>query len=334
MRAGFSTFFHSFCRFALVFPQQIGLLYLQKCLEYKRLQGYSWNVHNQGYSEEEKKKQTDFAEVIKNMPNTLEGVVLLGYMEKSEAITYLQEHCWFEPQITEQAASELWERYHKAVTELPGRQIAKPARLPIPKDSQNHVRQFLARHRGPEVLDVINVDPRGLAIYQFYVAVDRSDQHANTMNTWTRTCLQIDRPAAQLPIRSENNVVKISLPHAEHGLALIPSGGFQIQQGGGFISVCEINGRMILKAGYHRSFAFVRAKNAPEAKETSLLVALTATAPPQLSPQFPTQGLRTMVLGSRPPLFSDFFEDSLAMRVKLRKKKYEVHIKFEQIDDL
>jgi hypothetical protein len=133
----------------------------------------------------------------------------------------------------------------------------------------------------------------------------------------------------------EDNAVKVTLPHGEHMLGLRPDGAFEIQQGGGYVCVCEINGRMVLKAGYHRSFAFARAAaNAPDAKDKSLLVALTATAPFQLSPQCPTQGLRTTVLGSRPPLFADFFDDSLAMTVKLRRKKYEMHVRFEQVDDL
>ena len=270
------------------------------------------------------------------MPNTLEGIVLLGWLEKADAISFLQNACWFDPQLTDQQAEALWQPRQQAVQALPQRNVQPPKRLPIPNASQPWVNQFIARTRGPEVLDVLNIDPRGLAIHQFYVAVDRANEHAQNIGNsqWTRTCLQIDRPIAQLPIRTEGNIVKVSVPHGEHILAL-NGGAFQIQQGGGFISVCEINGRMILKAGYHRSFALVRGSMKElEAKDTSLLVALTATAPPNLSPQFPTQGLRTTVLGSCPPLFSDFFNDSLAMKVKLRRKKYEYHIHFEQVDDL
>jgi hypothetical protein len=54
---------------------------------------------------------------------------------------------------------------------------------------------------------------------------------------------------------------------------------------------------------------------------------LTKTVPPQLAADFPTQGLRTTVLGSRPPLFSDFLDESLAMKVTLKKKRFEMHIK-------
>jgi len=271
------------------------------------------------------------------MPHTLDGVVLLGWMEKDEAITCLQTQCWFDPQLSNDQAEALWRPYRTTVEQLQERQIEALRRLPIPRGAQAIVDDFRFRTRGPEVLDVINIDPRSLAIYQFYVALDRADQHARSIgnNEWARTCLQLDRPVSQLPIRLENNTMKITVPHGEHQFGLRPDGAFQIQQTGGFISVCEINGRMILKAGYHRSFALARAAmNAPEASDTSLLVALTATAPPQLSPQFPTQGLRTTVLGSRPPLFSDFFDSSLAMKVRLRRKKFEYHIRFEQVDDL
>jgi hypothetical protein len=130
-----------------------------------------------------------------------------------------------------------------------------------------------------------------------------------------------------MQLRTEGDVIKVSLPHGEHMFAAVP-GGFTIQQGGGFISVCETAGRMVLKAGYHRSFAFSRClRKDPEAKDKSLLVAVTNTLPPPLLPAFPKQGLRTTVLGSRAPLLSDFFDDSLAMAVKLLKKRFEMHIR-------
>jgi hypothetical protein len=260
-------------------------------------------------------------------------------MEQAEAVPYLLEHCWFDPQLTNQQAESEWQRFRQTVEQLPERQVMAPVRHPIPNHSQAWVNRFMTATRGPEVLGVVNVDPRELVVYQFYVAVDRSDHHAHNVgsNRWTQTSLQFDRPGAALPLRGEDGVIKVTLPHPEHGFIVRPDGLFQIQQGGGFVSVCEVEGRMVLKSGYHRSFAFARSTmNEPEARDKSLLVALTATAPPQLSPLFPMQGLRTTVLGSRPPLLSDFFNDSLAMRVKLRRKRYEMHLRVElkQIDDL
>src|ERR1700693_6239187 len=125
------------------------------------------------------------------MPNTFDGIVLLGWMEKSEAISYLLEHCCFDPQLTNQQAEELWERFRQTVEQLPERNANSPVRRPVPQSSQAWVNQFMGAFRGPEVLDVINVDPRELAIYQFYVAVDRSDDHARNLgkNRWTEACL-------------------------------------------------------------------------------------------------------------------------------------------------
>ncbi len=116
-------------------------------------------------------------------------------------------------------------------------------------------------------------------------------------------------------MRVEGDTIKFNLPHAEHMIGFQPDGAFRIQQGAGFVSVVDLGGgRLLLKAGYHRSFAFARAAmNDPDAKDRCELVALTTSLPPPLVANFPThQGLRTMVFGSRPPLFSDFFDADLA----------------------
>jgi hypothetical protein len=271
------------------------------------------------------------------MPSTVDGFLLLGWMERDEAVTWLREHCWFDPPLTEDQAVGTWDKYRRAVEALPERRPEQPRRLPIGSTCRPIVQDFLSRIRGPEVLDVINIDPRSLLVYQLYVVGDRANDHASHLggNAWVRLCLQIERPVSQMPLRSESGIIKVQLPHAEHFFTLQPQ-GFVIQQGGGFISVCELEGRMLLKAGYHRSFAFSRSlMNEPDAREKSLLVALTKALPPQISADFPKQGLRTTVLGPRPPLFSDFFDVSLAMAVKLRKKRYEMHIKVDvvPIDD-
>jgi hypothetical protein len=263
------------------------------------------------------------------MPRTVDGLLLLGWMGKEEAVRWLTKDCFFDNPLTNQQSEELWEKYKNAVDGLPERKPEKPKSLPIPPSAQAIVDNFLARTRGPEVLGVINIDPTNLLVYQMYVVADRADHHARQLggNQWVRNCLQLDRPTAQMPLRMEDDTIKVNLPHPEHMFSCVP-GGFQIQQGGGFISVCDVEGRMLLKAGYHRTFAFARSRTKePDAKDRSLFVAVTKTVPPQLLANFPTQGLRTTVLGSRPPLLSDFFDESLAMAVKLRKKRYEMHIK-------
>ena len=268
------------------------------------------------------------------MPPTIEAVVLLGWIERDDAVSYLQNLCYFDPPHTNQQAQDLWAQYRQRVEALPEREIQPLERVPIPADFRRLVNDFLARHRGPEVREVINLNPMGLLVYQMYVITEIADGHAQQAGAWARKSLVIDRPIVQMPVRVEADTMKITLPHAEHMIGVQPDGAFRIQQGGGFVSVAEIGGRLLLKAGYHRSFAFARAvMNEPDARDKCELVALTNTLPPQLSAGFPHQGLRTTLLGSRPPLFSDFFDADLVMQVRLRKKRFEVHIKMAQVDE-
>jgi len=268
------------------------------------------------------------------MPSTVDAVLLLGWMGQDEAVSCLLDHCTFDPAIDREEAARLWTAYHKRVEALPVRNPQPPARLQIPAGSRGHVTDFLRRHRGTEVSDVININPLDLVVYQLQVVTDRANHHHNQAGSWSRKTLVIDRPAAQLPVRVEGDTIKFTLPHAEH-MFVFQNGAFQIQQGAGFVSVVDLGaGKLLLKAGYHRSFAFARAAmNEPDAKDKCELVALTTSLPPQLLASAPHQGLRTTVFGSRPPLFSDFFDADLAMTVKLHKKRWEAQLRIAAIDD-
>jgi len=267
-------------------------------------------------------------------PATLSAIALLGWMERDEAITFLLEQCDFDSPLDRQQAEALWTQYHDRVQALPARNTQPPQRFPISPANKGLVADFLAKHRGPEVTDVISINPMDLLAYQTCVVTDRADHHHQQAGGWARKTLMIDRPVAQLPHRVEGDTIKFVLPHAEHMFAF-QNGWFQIQQGAGFVSVVDIGrGRLLLKAGYHRSFAFARAvMNEPEAKDKCELVALTTSLPPALAPTCPHQGLRTMVFGSRPPLFSDFFDPDLAITVRLRKKRWEAHLRIAAVDD-
>jgi hypothetical protein len=269
------------------------------------------------------------------MGATLNAVLLLGWMERQDAVEYLLRGCVFDPPFTEPQAEAKWNEYRERVQALPERNPQPPQRFPIPAGSRGHVTDFLRRFRRPgtDIADVININPMELVIYQFYIVTDKADEHHNRPASWARKTLVLDRPACQLHMRIEDGAIKLALPHGEHMIAFNTS-GFQIQQAAGFVSVVEIGGRLLLKAGYHRSFAFARAAmNEPEARDKCELVALTTSLPPQLAVASPHQGLRTTVLGSRPALFSDFFDPDLAMTVRLRRKKYEAHIRTVEIYD-
>jgi hypothetical protein len=265
----------------------------------------------------------------------LDGLLLLGWMEENEAVEWLTNMCSFVPPLDVATATALWQEYRNKVLALPERVPRASVRHPLPNGCAGHVTDFLRRHRNPEVRDVVSVDPLELAIYQFYVVVAKADHHHNQAGAWMRKTLVIDRPIAQLPMRVEGDTIKLSLPHAEHMIGVQPDGAFRIQQAAGFVSVVDLGGgRLLLKAGYHRSFAFARAAmNEPDAKDKCELVALTTSLPPQLTPAFPHQGLRTTVFGSRAPLFSDFFDEDLAMSVKLRNKRWEAHLRITAVDD-
>jgi hypothetical protein len=117
-------------------------------------------------------------------------------------------------------------------------------------------------------------------------------------------------------------------------IQLWTNGGFQIQQNAGHISVTEYDGRLLLFAGYHRSFAEITREN-PDGIARSLVVALTTDGEFLISPASSNQGVREVLRGLRPPLLADFLDERLSMRVRLRKKKCELKIqsRIEWLDD-
>jgi hypothetical protein len=269
------------------------------------------------------------------MPATLNGTLLPGWMERDDALDWLQQQCWFDPPLQGSQAEDIWNVYRNRVEALGTRSLPTVNRGAVAASDRQHVESFKRRFRGdPEVIDVVGVDPMNLVVYQLYVCIEKAQEHAASHTSWCKKCLVMDRPISRLPIRVEDGTVKITLPHAEHMLGLQPNGAFVIQQGGGFVSVVEFQGRTVLKAGYHRCFAFAQsAMKAPDANDKFMLVAVTRSLPPPLTPMFPRQGLRATVFGSRPPLFSDFFDSNFAMAVKLRKKRYEAHFRILAVDE-
>src|ERR1700682_2764142 len=259
---------------------------------------------------------------VSQMGATLNALLLLGWMERQDAVECLTKGCLFDSPLDEAQAEAKWNEYRGRVQALPERNPPPPTRFPVPAGSKGHVTDFLRRFKQPgtDVVDVINVNPMDLSIHQFYVVTDRADEHYNRPLSWARKTLVLDRPVCQLPAKMEDGAIKFTLPHGEHMFGF-QNGWFQIQQGAGFVSVVDLGGgKLLLKAGYHRSFAFARAAvNEPEAKDKCELVALTTTLPPQLEVAFPHQGLRTIVFGSRAPLLSDFFDPDLDMTVRLRR---------------
>jgi len=118
---------------------------------------------------------------------------------------------------------------------------------------------------------------------------------------------------------------------------LPPNGRIEIMEGGRLASLGMLENRMLLGTGYHRTFAYVcNAMNIPDGMGKAVVFPLLRSLPFPDSPAAPNHGLRGMLLGTRPPRFSDFFNDRLFMAVNLRKKKhYELRLTIELagIDD-
>jgi hypothetical protein len=122
----------------------------------------------------------------------------------------------------------------------------------------------------------------------------------------------------------------VAVPHGEFAFVFNQQiGQFQVQELARHISVTRFQDRMLLWAGYHRSYAFMTNEN-PDGIERSLLVALTTDADFLVSAQSPNQGLRAVICGLRPPLFRDFLDRDLFMDVNLKENagcyKFALHV--------
>jgi hypothetical protein len=262
----------------------------------------------------------------------LNGIALLGWMDREQAIRYLREDCFFDPQITEEGAEALWRRYKDTVDGMPERLVEPIEKLPLSIQDCRDAESFKEKYRGDQnVVDVIRVDPMKLVIHHLSITTEQADYYATRLRGrgWVENCLFGDRPPASIGIRATPEIVHVDLPHPEFLFSLNPPGPWQfgIQQGGCLVTASHLETRLILHTGFHRTFAFCRsARNEPEAISRSVLIVLTRNIPYEISPACPKQGLREKLLGARPPMVSDYFDDRFFIPVKLRKKRYELQL--------
>jgi len=270
------------------------------------------------------------------MPKTLAAKLLLGWMPKDEAIKWL-EHCVFDKRLKYQDQVRLWEQYGEKVAKLEKPQQTAPAALEFTETEKREVDSFLNKMKsqpsGQFIRKVIKVDPRELAIHQFMVITDRSGAYAVSMTDEAQRikhCLGIgmEFKGQQFPTRQVGNLTIVELPHAEFLLEPMPN-GLNFRERDRYIAVVEAGNRFLLWGGYHRTYA-VLSQMSPEGAGGAPLVTLIAGTADvagffSLRSERPT--VRDAVLGERPPLFRDFFDDDLAMQVQLLKQRVEVHIR-------
>jgi hypothetical protein len=197
-------------------------------------------------------------------------------------------------------------------------------------EQHGHLRNALCGQGGlGTIQDVVKIDPRGLVLRQFDINLDIANEHAANIQaqTWcARTCLATER-TANLNFNTIPNGWNFALPHGEFLLAFNGQ-AFGIIQGAPHVSVSTAEARTILWAGYHRCYARAATVN-PEIMDRSVLAALTTEGTFAVAPESTNQLLRELVLGERPPLLGDFFDERLFMEVELRRKRYELQVRVE-----
>jgi hypothetical protein len=274
------------------------------------------------------------------MPTTLDAIVLLGQMEREQAIPFLKNDCYFEPQLTDDQIDDLWNQHRNRALQLPIRTASPPRTYQLSADEQRHANRFLAfMHQAgvSDVQQVLKLDIRKLAVHQYYVVTERSEGYrlrCADPPAWMEECLPtaFTNPQVRFTFTRQNldSNADFELPHAEFFFGPNSNGTFGPVQFTRHVTVMNLGARMLLWAGYHRSYARVLS-TPPAATEWPALVALTSNtiASPLgqtgVAPQLAVSDFN--VFGRRAALFEDFFVDDLFMRVKLRKKRYQLQVR-------
>jgi len=100
----------------------------------------------------------------------------------------------------------------------------------------------------------------------------------------------------------------------------------QVQQQPAHVAVAEYERRMLLVNGYHRTFQWANRHLSENGSggELSILFPVSTILPFHVPPD---QQTRDFLFAPRAPLFRDFFDDRLALPVRMRRKKrYEMSI--------
>jgi hypothetical protein len=262
---------------------------------------------------------------------TVSAKVLLGWMEREQAISFICEQCVFPDTLTPGQADAIWRLRRDKVEALPERPAPAPKAMPLSLAEQDKAKVLMkALGQGGSIQRVIKIDPSELVTHQPVIIMDQANKYESpgaTAADYARHSLAVrSTTPVQLQVNAAHNAADVIVPHGEYTFAFHPQAGFQIQELARHVSVTAYQGRMLLWAGYHRSYARMASAN-PEGNDRSLLVALTTDADFFVSPNSPNQGLRAMLCGLRPSLLRDFFDDNFFMMVNLKRKRWVLQIR-------
>lgn len=253
------------------------------------------------------------------MSEAIESLALLGWMGEDEAIHFLRHDRVGEPPPDEDSARILWQEFHL-------RTLAARIKASTPASCRRvdtaDADRFLEA-AGGAAQAVVSVDPAQLLAFQFYVAIDRSAAHVETAKPWSELCLPTQRPPVALSIQQDGNRLSFEVPHAEHVLVLTPGGQLRVDQNHPFVMVGDIgNGRLLLRGGYHRAYAYLSAHPAPDQPFLAALIDGPCN-------ELEIPGMREKLTSSRPPLMGDFLNPELVFRARKLKVRYRFTISAE-----
>lgn len=287
---------------------------------------------------------------------TIQTRVLPGWMTRDNAISFFTNQCV--PSRSPEEAIAVWKEYRNRASKLPLDRGSSCARLPLDAEDQSHAQQFMdflnAQVGGHSVSDVIKVDISQMIVHQYEVITERSMAYANKNRSdadWRTELLPPNHPpqaqvGMQFSLGIPHNAhpmssqIVIDLPHSEFAFLPAQNGFFGPSQFMRYVSVCERAQKILLKAGYHRSFA--RLTSAPPATVPTALVALERNTW-VLPVNHPPDGAGVTVgatelhpSGRIPALFSDFVTDGLFMDVLQRRKRFQLRVQstWTAIDDI
>jgi hypothetical protein len=263
--------------------------------------------------------------------NILDGVVLLGWKTRDAALDLLQNSCHFDPPLTDGAAEALWAEYRGRVNEQRGREIRLPERLPFTNDEQELIERFRDTMKASRIIvgEVVKLDPVRLVVHQLEITTAQSDATARRLQTpsdWTLEFLAPSTPLMSPPkVHHLPNAIDLELPHGEWLLNFDPVRGFLVTEGGKHVGVATMNSRLALWSGYHRTYAAaVHARS----REPGILAVVEDEALASAAPR--TCGLRA-ARSDNPPIFDDFFNPDLALRVQFRRKRFTMQVRARMV---
>jgi hypothetical protein len=247
-------------------------------------------------------------------------------MSQYEAVRALNS-CYFEKPLSDRKAMQLWKSYRDKVLALPPRIPVNPTLLPLSEAEAEAIQAHELRIRqGPNARffsEVIKVHPGDLVAKQLDVVTDQCEKYAPEIpNEQSRINLflgvGLEFKGTLTPKQVSRNCVDIELPHLEFWPRFTAAGVDFKERDRYVLVVPAPDGRLVLWGGYHRTHTVLCQLAGDAAAVAPLLTVMRGI--PEVDTFFSRSStLRDAVLGERPALLRDFFDDELFITVNLRK---------------